>query len=282
MSKISVLMPVYKTDKKYLREAIESILSQTFEDFEFLILDDCPNDDRKEIVKSYNDPRIKYFKNDQNLGITPSRNKLIEISTGEYLAIMDHDDISLPTRFEEQVKFLDDHPEVGVAGCWVERFPNTKIAKYPENNKNIEQYLMQGCGIAHTAAMIRKSILTDNNIQYEEKFSPSEDYYLWCNLIGKTQFYNIQKILMKYRIHKNNTTKTQHDRMSKATKAIHQFVRTTYPDIWREVCQNASHIIRMKLFGIIPLGRFRQNGNARRGILKYLPFITTNAKLEVK
>lgn len=282
MPQVSVLMPIYKTSPEHLKEAIESVLNQTFTDFEFLILDDCPNDNREDIVKSFKDHRINYLKNDKNSGITSSRNKLIDLANGEYLAVMDHDDISLPERFEEQVKILNTHPEVGVVGCWVERFPNIKIAKYPENNKDIERYLMQGCAVAHTAAMIRKSVLIDNNIGYEEEFSPSEDYRLWCILIGKTQFYNIQKVLMKYRIHDNNTTKTQSDKMSAATRAIHEFVRAKHPDIWKIVCQNTPHLIRMKLFGIIPLGRFRQIGNNRKGILKYLPFITIKTKLEVK
>ena len=280
--RVSVLMPVYKTKSTHLKEAIQSILNQTFEDFEFLILDDCPSDDREAIVKSFKDHRIQYLKNDKNSGITFSRNKLIDLAKGEYLAVMDHDDVSLPERFEEQIKVLDAHPEIGVVGCWVERFPNVKVAKYPQNNKDIEQYLMQGCAIAHTAAMIRKSVLTNNNIRYEAEFSPSEDYRLWCILIGKTQFHNIQKILMKYRIHDSNTTKTQSDKMSAATKAIHEFVRTEHPDIWKAVCQSTSHLIRMKLFGIIPFGRFKQIGNNRKGILKYLPFITIKAKQEVK
>lgn len=282
MPQVSVLMPIYKTSPEHLKKAIESVLNQTFTDFEFLILDDCPNDNREDIVKSFKDHRINYLKNDKNSGITSSRNKLIELAKGEYLAVMDHDDISLPERFEEQVKILNTHPEVGVVGCWVERFPNIKIAKYPENNKDIERYLMQGCAVAHTAAMIRKSVLIDNNIGYEEEFSPSEDYRLWCILIGKTQFYNIQKVLMKYRIHDNNTTKTQSDKMSAATRAIHEFVRAKHPDIWQTVCQNTSHIIRMKLFGLIPLGCFKQLGNTRQGILKFLPFITIKAKQGVK
>ena len=282
MPLVSVLMPIYKTNPEHLKEAIESILNQTFTDFEFLILDDCPTDDREDIVKSFQDSRINYLKNDKNSGITSSRNKLIELAKGKYLAVMDHDDISLAERFEEQIRVLDAHPEIGVVGCWVERFPNIKIAKYPENNKDIEQYLMQGCAVAHTAAMIRKSVLTDNNIYYEAEFSPSEDYRLWCMLIGKTQFYNIPKVLMKYRIHDNNTTKTQLNKMNTATDAIHKFVRTEHPDIWKNVCQNTPHLIRMKLFGIIPLGRFRQIGNTKQGILKYLPFITIKAKQEVK
>ena len=193
--KISVLMPVYKTNPCYLKEAVQSILDQTFTDFELLILDDYPKDNRESVIKSFKDPRIKYFRNDKNIGITPSRNKLISLATGEYLAVMDHDDVALPHRFIEQVKILDTHPEVGVVGCWVERFPDIKVAKYPEKNKEIEAYLMQGCAIPHTGAMIRKSLF--NNIQYEEEYTPSEDYRLWCQLLGKTHFYNVPKILMR-------------------------------------------------------------------------------------
>ncbi len=280
MPKISVLMPVYKTKPEYLKEAIESVLDQTFTDFELLILDDCPEDDRAEVVKSFKDERIKYLKNEKNLGITPSRNKLIELAKGEYLAVIDHDDVALPERFAEQKKVLDSHPEIGVVGCWVERFPAKKIAKYPEHNKEIEYYLMQGCAISHTGAMIRKSILGRNC--YDEEFSPSEDYALWCQLLGKTQFYNIPKILMKYRWYEGNTSKKQADKMSEATKKIHNLVRKKHSDTWQDVCVSVPHLVRMKLFGLIPCGKFVQNGNRRKGILKYLPFITTKMKLEVK
>ena len=103
MPKVSVLMPVYKTEETHLKEAISSILNQTIKDFEFLILDDCPEDNREKIVKSFDDKRIRYLKNEQNRGITSSRNKLFDIAKGEYLAIFDHDDISLPERLEKQV-----------------------------------------------------------------------------------------------------------------------------------------------------------------------------------
>lgn len=280
MTKVSVLMPIYKTNPQYLTETIESILSQTFTDFELLLLDDCPEDSREEIVKSFNDKRIKYFKNEKNLGITPSRNKLIDLAEGEYLAVMDHDDVAIPTRFEEQVKVLDTHPEIGVVGCWVKKFPKEKIARYYKSNEKIEYYLMHGCGIPHTGAMIRKSVL--KNIRYEEEFSPAEDYALWCRLIGKTQFYNIPKILMKYRCHKDNTSKKQADKMAKATQKIWDFVRREHPDIFKNLHENARHIVRMRLFGIIPCGKFTQNGSQPKKFLKYLPFITTKIKPEVK
>ena len=280
MAKVSVLVALYKTNPIHLKQAIESILSQTCRDFEFLILDDCPEDNREHIVKLFKDERIKYFKNDKNLGITGARNKLRQMADAKYLAIMDHDDIAMPTRLEEQVRILDEHPQIGVVGCHLKLFPNNRIVRFPQKNAQIENYLMQGCAVPHTGAMIRTDILPDN--PYEENFSPAEDYALWCRLIGKTLMYNIPKVLMHYRIHENSTTKTQGDKMTAATKAIHEFVRREHSDIWQRVCENTPHIVRMKLFGLIPLGQFKQIGRNRQGILKFLPFITIKTKQEVQ
>jgi len=115
--KISVLMPVYNTDKKYLTQAIESILSQTYTNFEFIILDDGSKEYVKEIVKSYNDDRIKFYSNDANRGLAYSRNKLLSLVTGKYIALMDSDDISLPFRFEKQIEYLLKHPDISICGA---------------------------------------------------------------------------------------------------------------------------------------------------------------------
>lgn len=278
--KVSVLMPIHNTQETYLREAIESVLQQTFRDFEYIILNNSPNNLAiEDIVKSYNDPRIRLVRSEYEMGISKGRNKLMQLARGDYFAILDHDDICLPTRLEKEVEILDKNPAVGVVGCWVERFPSTKLAKYPEHNREIEYYLMQGCAVAHTAAMVRRSAL--GGIQYEEEYTPSEDYRLWCRLIGKTQFYNIPIVLMKYRWYEGNTSKSQADKMALATKTIQHYVRSTHPNIWSEVCEKVPHVVRMRIFGIIPFGKFIQIGNKRKGILRYLPFIKTKMKLEV-
>lgn len=119
MPKVSVLTPVYNTNLKYLKECINSILKQTFTDFEFIILNDSPdNKELEDFILSYSDKRIKYFKNEENIGISASRNKLISLASGEYLAIFDHDDISVLNRLELEVNYLDSHPYVGVVGGW--------------------------------------------------------------------------------------------------------------------------------------------------------------------
>lgn len=276
-------MPIYNTKEEYLREAIDSVLSQTFTDFEYIILNNSPaNSDMDRIVKSYNDKRIRYVRADYEMGISKGRNKLMELAKGEYFAILDHDDVCLPTRFEEEVKVLGEFPEIGVVGCLYERFPKSKgVSKLPESSEAIEKYLMEGCAILHPSSMIRASVLKVNNLKYEEEFTPAEDYALWCRLIGKTKFYNIQKVLLHYRWHETNTSKLQDDKRLEAVKKIHAFLRTDYPELWEQVHSSATYIVRAKLFGIIPISRKEIRGNVPPKWLKAIPFTKVKVKLKV-
>ena len=255
--KVSVLMPIYRTKESYLRTAIESILNQTFTDFEFLILDDCPFDDREEIVKSYIDPRIIYLKNETNLGITPSRNKLIELAKGEYLAVMDHDDISLPMRFEKQVAYLDAHPNVGVVGCLTKTFPYRLDLCHPEKDEEIKMALTYRCAILHPASMMRKSVLMDNNIRYEKRYSPSEDYCMWIRLMDCTDFYNIQEILFRYRYYKNNTTHRQINKMDAVAEELFCIVQKKHPKLYAKASKKK---YRWSFFGFEkgPVRKFKK------------------------
>lgn len=264
MVKVSVLMPVYKTKEEYLREAIESILNQTFADFEFLILDDCPEDRREAIVKSYQDKRIKYIKNEKNLGITPSRNKLIDMSKGDYLAVFDHDDISMPTRLEKQVKYLDEHPECGVVGTKVSNIVYPKVSNDPTDDAEIKLALMKNCVIAHSSSMIRKSVLDKNNIRYEEKYSPAEDYALWCCLIPFTEFHNLDEVLFKYRDHDGNTSHAQQDKMKAATYAIWAFVKAANQVLYEEFLLRATRMTKIKLFGCVPFLKIVEKANKKK------------------
>ena len=213
MPKVSVLMPVYKTNEQYLEDSIKSILAQTYKDFEFLILDDCPSDPREEVVKRFNDDRIIYLKNETNLGISSSRNKLLQFAKGDYVAIFDHDDISLPTRLEKEVKVLDDCPEIGVVSCNIQLLSTLEVTDYPLCNNDIKIMMLQGNYVAHTGAMIRKSVLLKYNIQWEEQYTPEEDYVLWARLLDKTMFLNLKEPLIQYRDLEGNTTHTRYHKM---------------------------------------------------------------------
>lgn len=256
--KVSVLVPVYRTQEEYLRAAIESILNQTFKDFELILLDDCPEDRRERIVSSYDDRRIVYVQNERNLGITPSRNRLIDLAKGEYLAVFDHDDVSLPTRLEKEVRYLDEHPEVGVVGSWVGEVTERRVTKYLEHDEDIKITLMWDCPIAHSASMIRKSLLVENRIRYEEYFSPAEDYGLFARLAPLTRFYNIQEVLFNYRSHAGNTSKTQASRMLAGGYKVRALNQVINPVLWREYEMRAVRTWRVRLFGFIPFIWIRQ------------------------
>ena len=146
MPKISVIMPIYNTKTKHLQQAIESILNQSFTDFEFLILNDTPkNTELDDIVTAYSDNRIQYMKSECNLGVAEAHNRLLKMAKGKYIAIMDHDDISLPQRLEQQYAFMESHEDVGVCGTGYKRFGKISKVKtiiHPEGHEIIKASLI--------------------------------------------------------------------------------------------------------------------------------------------
>ena len=265
--RVSVLTPIYNTNPAHLREMIESILSQTFTDFEFLILNDSPdNTEIEKIVLEYakHDRRIKYAKNEKNMGITPSRNKLLDMARGEYVAIFDHDDISMPTRLAQQVAYLDAHPSVGVVSGWLQYFQcpdDGHIQTCPEYDHEIKCALTDNCYFPHTAAMVRKSVLDENNIRYEKYYSPCEDYQLWNRLMDKTLFYCVQDVLVKYRAFAGNTSHAQQDIMNRNRDAICLDIQNRYPGYhtgWLRNQNNTGTRFRLRLFGL-PILKIKNN-----------------------
>lgn len=254
--KVSVLFPVYNTKESYLREAIESLLNQTMTDFELLIYNDGSTDPNVErVVLSYVDKRIRYIRGEKNLGITPARNRLIEEAAGEYLAIADHDDISRPERFARETALLDACPEVGVVGTWAKIFPRKrkKIWQVPVDHDEIEVVMMYKSSIIHTSAMIRKSLLFESGVRYEERYTPAEDYALFARLVGKTKFANIPEILVDYRQHGNNTSLLKKEAMKIATFRIHAFVQNAHPERLKEFAASHQFKTNVFLFGWIPI-----------------------------
>ena len=211
MPKISVIMPIFNTDEKILRKAIESILNQTYQDFEFLILNDSPqNTDLDKLVKSYKDSRIRYFKSKKNLGIANSHNYLLSLATGRYIALMDHDDISLPKRLEKQLTYMEKHPKVGICGCAYKRFGKIwkkRVIRHPSDNDMICAYLFFKCPIHHPSVMMQKSILDKYKITYEHQFISLNDRQLYLDISRHARLHNLNDVLYKYRIHTYMTSK---------------------------------------------------------------------------
>jgi glycosyltransferase involved in cell wall biosynthesis len=204
--KVTVLMSVYNGEK-YLREAIESILNQSYSDFEFLIIDDCSTDSSASILAEYteSDSRIYILKNKKNLGLTKSLNIGLRSARGEYIARMDADDISLPNRLKTQVDFMDKHSDIGVCGSAIQAFQaKESVTSPPKDHKRIVIGLLQDNPVAHPTVLIRTSILKEHEIFYNEDFIAAQDYELWVRLSRVTKFENLTCVLLQYRLHGDN------------------------------------------------------------------------------
>ena len=197
--RVTVLMPVYNAERT-LREAIDSILSQTFTDFEFLIIDDGSTDSSAEIVRSYTDPRIRLLPNERNLKITATLNRGLDIAQGEYIARMDADDISLPERLAKQVAFLDAHPEVGIVGTWAQAFGEAHFQiPHPTDPERIRAKLLFDSPLTHPSVMMRRAFLKTHNLRYLP-LGHFEDYELWQRSARLFPFANIPEYLLSYRV----------------------------------------------------------------------------------
>jgi glycosyltransferase involved in cell wall biosynthesis len=195
----SVVMAVYNGEET-LNEAIDSILNQTFKEFEFIIVNDASNDETESIIKSYNDPRIKYIKNDENKFLGPSLNEGIKIAKGKYIVRMDADDISYPYRIERQFKFMEENPEVGIAGSWGDVFGLISGELiYETDDLNIKLKLLYQFHIIHPSIIIRSDLVFKNKLFYHPSLQHSEDYDLFVRAFKLTKFANINQKLIKYR-----------------------------------------------------------------------------------
>jgi glycosyltransferase involved in cell wall biosynthesis len=208
---VTVLMPVYNGEK-YLREAIDSILGQTYCCFEFIIINDGSTDGSVEIIQSYRDKRIRFIDNEKNIGIASTLNKGIELAIGEYIVRMDSDDISLSTRIEKQVRFMDNYPEIGISGTWVKfldisRHPwKSVVYKYPIKPRDIKARSLFNSSFAHPSVIIRRSLLEKFQLKYDPQHLDAEDYGLWQKCSFCFPLANIPEVLLVYRVHSENIT----------------------------------------------------------------------------
>ncbi|MBO5705288.1 MAG: glycosyltransferase family 2 protein [Alphaproteobacteria bacterium] len=202
--RVSVILPAYNAEM-YLAEAIESILGQTYTDFELIILNDGSTDNTPEIIKHYADldERIVFIDNNVNQGLIAVLNQGLDMARGEFVARMDSDDISLPTRFEKQVKYLDANPDVGVLGTLIHGFGKFDLSGIQIPVVTALDMLKENY-IAHPSVMMRKSILDKYNLRYDPKYNHCEDIELWTRMIFLTKFRNIMEVLLMYRITGNN------------------------------------------------------------------------------
>jgi glycosyltransferase involved in cell wall biosynthesis len=206
--KVSVFMPVYNAGS-YLNAAIDSILNQSFKDFEFVIVNDGSTDQSESVILSYNDPRIRLVNNPKNLGLIASLNVGLEICNGEYIVRMDQDDISLPDRIALQVSFMDQNPEIGLIGSWFEDFGDqieSKIVRYSTNDTEIRIRHLYQTHISHPTALLRTSIVQKHNIRFDPEYLHGEDYNCWVTMSAFCKLSNYPAILVRKRDHPRSIT----------------------------------------------------------------------------
>jgi len=202
---ISVVMSVYNAEK-YLKEAIDSILNQTYQDFEFIIVNDCSKDSSWAILQDYkkNHKCIRLIDNTENLGLTKNLNRALAISKGEYIARMDADDISDPNRFERQIDYFNKHKDIDILGTFsndIDEYGEIiRPRKGPITHNEIVKMLPKVSPIAHPTVMFRKASLEKIGF-YNPKYRTSQDLEMWFRAAGAgLKFHNIPEFLFKYRM----------------------------------------------------------------------------------
>ncbi len=208
--RVSVIMPVYNGEK-YLRQAVESVLRQTFTDFELIIINDGSTDNSSHSIRSFTDPRVVVIENKQNVGLSTVRNRGLEIARGEFIAFLDCDDIAYPERLELQVAFLLANPDVGLVGSFVRLIDeNGKPGVSWRDYIPSEQFpirIMFGNTFTTSSVLLRKTALPQE--RFREGFAPAEDYDLWVRILKQWKGWNIPKILTDYRTHTAGTSVTK-------------------------------------------------------------------------
>jgi glycosyltransferase involved in cell wall biosynthesis len=202
---VTVLMPVYNCEL-YIAEAIGSILHQTYQNFEFLIIDDASNDTTVSIIKTFEDPRIHLIEKPKNSGYTESLNYGLRIAKGKYIARMDGDDVSLPERLKVQVAYMEAHPEVVACGAFYTIMDQGSVKVLPKDHEAIKVCLLDQTCFAHPVVMLRKAVLDTCHLHYDVTKEPAEDYALWVTLLKYGKLYNIDKVLLQYRIHEQQVS----------------------------------------------------------------------------
>lgn len=227
---VSVIMPCFNAEK-YLKTAIESILNQTYKNLEFIIIDDGSTDSTSEIIKTFDDNRIVFISRDKNYGISNCLNIGINKANGKYIARMDADDISIANRIEIQYSFMERNLDYVLCGTQYLNFDNKGTSNLLESHQILQLMLLRCNQIIHPSVFIRKSILIENGIRYNENMLYSQDYDLWIKLTNYGKICNLPQPLIKYRIHNGQISKAKFSDQKRLDLAVRKdyLTQLNYP-----------------------------------------------------
>lgn len=249
---ISVVIPVYNR-RNYIVAAIQSILNQTYQHFELIIINDGSTDDSLSIIQSFKDDRIRIINNTKNKGVAAVGNQGIVAAKGKYLARLDSDDIALPTRLETQLAFLEKYPDIAILGTQALIFNTNKIFKrqlnVPMQPSILPIYSLFHCPFIQPSILVRTDIIKE--FYYDEDFESAEDYELWTRILRKYKGGNLSETLVKYRMHDTNFSKIQNEKQLESIRRIYQrnleYIRMPYSQEDLEVYLKASGSYQQQL-----------------------------------
>lgn len=229
---VSILMPVYNT-APYLREAMDSMLSQTFGDFELIVLNDCSPDNAEEILDTYNDSRIVRYKGEKNVGLSNVLNVGLDMARGEFIARMDSDDVSMPTRLQVQVDYLEQHPEIDLVSVGMRLFGAKDEVWIRElDPEKVKITALFFSPVLHASSMWRKGSFERNGLRFRQDMVPAEDYDLWTRALLKgLKLVNMPQVLYGYRIHDNQSTLQTEKCDEKCRLVQHHYLRVALPSL---------------------------------------------------
>ena len=229
---VSILMPVYKT-APYLREAMDSMLSQTFADFELIVLNDCSPDNAEEILDTYDDPRIVRYKGEKNAGLSNVLNVGIGMARGKYIARMDSDDISSPQRMQVQVDYLETHPEVDLVSVGMQLFGAREATWIREQNvEKVKIEALFHSPVLHASSVWRKDSFEKHGLRFRQEMVPAEDYDLWTRAMLKgLKLVNLPEVLYEYRIHEAQATVQTDKTAAKSREVQMAYLQEALPSL---------------------------------------------------
>jgi glycosyltransferase involved in cell wall biosynthesis len=238
-------MPVHN-GSAYLTESIDSILRQSFSDFELLIIDDASTDNSVCIIERYNDPRIRLIKNSERLKLSGALNLGLDNARGDYVARMDADDISLPKRLETQVRHMNRYPDIGICGTWIRYFGGSTrdVLERPVSHEEVKAFTLVDTPFAHPTVMMRRNLMNDHHLRFDGSYYPTEDFELWSRAIDCFPVENIPKILLRYRVHRKSLTGSDWTKMDEQAvrviarhfKSLGMDIKTDTLRFHRELC----------------------------------------------
>ncbi|MDB5132558.1 MAG: epsE 1 [Mucilaginibacter sp.] len=218
--KVTVLLPFYNAGP-YLKEAVQSIINQTFTDYTLLLINDGSTDKSEDIIKELNDARIWYIKHDTNVGLITTLNQALSLAQSKYIVRMDADDISAPERLEKQVLFMESNPDIDISGTWFSEINTTKVISHPVTNEECKVKLLKNTTLGHPTVILRRESIIQKNLSYDERALYAEDYKFWADAtVSGLKIANIPQVLLHYRIHPEQISTAKAMQQSKTIQNI--------------------------------------------------------------